>query len=360
MGREKIMKKALIYDPYIDTLGGGERYVLTFALGLIQNGYSVVLAWPAKNDLLAAETRFGLDLSKITLDQGIYDLCSQKTDYAERLKFTKDFDLIFWVSDGSLPFLFSKNNLIHFQVPFKKLGSNSIINNLKTVFVRKFVYNSEFTRNVLEKNLQKDKGFVLYPPIDTESFKSGKKENLILSVARFDSPSHSKRQDALIESFKILSGKTKGYKLILAGGLIGDEATIKKLKNLAKGLSVEFITNPDFNELKKLYSQAKFFWHAAGYEINEQTDPEKVEHFGMATVEAMSAGCIPLVINKGGQKEIITENSGVLCNTPDEIASATQHLIKNLQALEAMSKGAIARAKTFSISEFNKKLTSLL
>lgn len=354
------MKKALIYDPYIDTLGGGERYVLTFALGLIKNGYDVTLAWPAINDLLAAQSRFGLDLSKVILDQNIFELCSQKTDYAERLKFTKDYDLIFWVSDGSLPFLFSKNNLIHFQIPFKKLGSNNIINNLKTVFIHKFVYNSEFTQNVLEKSLQKDKGFVLYPPIDTDNFKPGQKEKIILSVARFDSPSHSKRQDVLIEAFRTLSEKTNGYKLILAGGLVGDDATVKKLKNQAKDLKVEFITNPDFTELKDLYAKAKFFWHAAGYEIDEAKDPEKVEHFGMTTVEAMSAGCVPVVIAKGGQKEIVDIDSGVLCSTPTQISLETLRLISDPVAWKRMSSSAIKRSTVFSIEEFNKKIPELL
>jgi glycosyltransferase involved in cell wall biosynthesis len=354
------MKKALIFDPYIDTLGGGERYILTFALGLIKNGYSVVLAWPSKNELKSAELRFGLDLSKISIDEEAYGLCSQKSAYTERLQFTKDYDLIFWVSDGSLPFLFSKNNIIHFQVPFKKLGGNPTVNNLKNVFTKKFVYNSDFTRNVLEKNLPKDKGFVLYPPIDIDSFTPGKKENIILSVARFDSPSHSKRQDVLIEAFKKFTKKVKGYKLILAGGLKGDEVIMQKIVKMAKGLPIEFVVNPDFNELKKLYSKARFFWHAAGYEVNEQTDPDKVEHFGMTTVEAMASGCIPIVINKGGQKEIITLDSGFLCENDTEIAKATATLIDNPKEQVRISKSALERSKIFSTTEFYKKLSSLI
>ena len=354
------MKKALIYDPYIDTLGGGERYILTFALGLIKTGYSVVLAWPSKNELKSAELRFGLDLSKISIDEEAYGLCSQKSAYTERLQFTKDYDLIFWVSDGSLPFLFSKNNIIHFQVPFKKLGGNPTVNNLKNVFVKKFVYNSDFTRNVLEKSLPKDKGFVLYPPIDIAGFTPGKKENIILSVARFDSPSHGKRQDVLIEAFKKFSKKVKGYKLILAGGLKGDEVIMQKIVKMAKGLPVEFVVNPDFNELKKLYSKARFFWHAAGYEVNEQTDPDKVEHFGMTTVEAMASGCIPVVINKGGQKEIITPDSGILCESDTEIAKATTTLIENPKDQIKMSKSALERSKIFSTDNFYEKIKVLL
>ncbi len=354
------MKKALIYDPYMDTLGGGERYVLSFALGLIKNGYTVTLAWSSDKELKEAENRFGLDFSKILVDPVAYDLCSQKSGYAERLKFTKDYDLIFWVSDGSLPFLFSKNNLIHLQVPFKKFGSNTVINNLKTVFVNKFVYNSNFTREVLEKQLPTSKSFVLYPPIDVNSFVSGKKENTILSVGRFDSPSHSKRQDVLIDAFKILSKKINGYKLVLAGGLMGDEILMQKLRKSAEGQDVEFIVNPDFKKLRDLYSSAKFFWHAAGYEIDEINDPEKVEHFGMTTVEAMASGTIPVVIAKGGQKEIITPETGFLCDNPIEIAEKTESLISSPEALAAMSKKAVDRSKIFSIDNFYEKIKVLL
>ena len=354
------MKKALIFDPYINTLGGGERYVFTFALGLIKNGYSVVLAWPSRDELKAAELRFGLDLSAISIDEESYRLCSQKTAYTERLTFTKSYDLIFWVSDGSLPFLFSKKNLIHLQVPFKKIGGNPTITSLKTVFIHQFIYNSDFTRNVLEKHLPHDKGTVLYPPIDTQGFMPGKKENLILSVARFDSPSHGKRQDALIEAFRKFTTSVKGYRLVLAGGLIGNEIVIQKLKNLATGLDVDFVINPDFNELKNLYAKAKFFWHAAGYEVNEESSPEKVEHFGMSTVEAMASGAVPIVINKGGQKEIVIEGSGYLCADPTEMAKKTATLVKDTSTLSQMSQKAIKRSQSFSISQFDQKLATLL
>ncbi len=344
----------------MDTLGGGERYIFTFALGLIKNGYKVIIAWSSRDELDEAEKRFGLDLSKVEIDEEAYALCSQKSGYAERLQFTKNYDLIFWVSDGSLPFLFSKNNIIHLQVPFKKMGNNPVIINLKTVFVSKFVYNSNFTKEVHEKNLPKNKSFVLYPPIDVNGIKPGKKENIILSVGRFDSPSHSKRQDALIDAFKIFSKKNKDYQLILAGGLAGGEVVIKKLRSAAKGLNVKFVTNPDFSELKKLYSKAKFYWHAAGFDVDEKKNPEKVEHFGMTTVEAMASGAVPIVIGKGGQREILTPETGVLCYTLDDMAKETLDLAADSAKVTQMSKSAIERSKFFSVDNFYEKLKVLI
>lgn len=355
------MKKALIYDPYLDTLGGGERYTLTFALGLQKEGYRVEVAWPTREIFSKAEERFGLDLSGLKTNRNAYTLFTQKSGFLKKILFTLRYRLVFWVSDGSLPFLFGRKNLVHFQVPFKKIGGSPFLNQIKTLFINKFVYNSRFTANVHEEHFSKNKSFILYPPIDTGSFTPGKKEDLILSVARFDSPSHSKRQDILIDSFKILSKKYPSYQLFLAGGSRGDSDTLDRLKAQAGNLPIKFIVNPDFDKLKQLYGKARFFWHAAGFEIDEKTDPEKVEHFGMTTVEAMAAGCIPVVIAKGGQKEIIRQGTGVLCDSPEEIAKETSVLVeRQAKDPEKISQKAIQRSQDFSTIEFEKKIKQLL
>lgn len=353
------MKKALIFDPYLDTLGGGERYSFAFALGLLSSGYSVEIAWKDPETLKMAEDRFGLDLSKIKLNKKAYDLCVGKTSLIRKFLFTIHYSLIFWVSDGSLPFLFSRNNLIHFQVPFMNIGGNSLISKIKTLFVHKFVYNSLFTASIHEKHFPKSKSFILYPPIDVDNFKPGKKENIILSVGRFDSPSHSKRQDILIEAFRSLNRSCEDYQLFLAGGSRGSSDTLENLKEKAGSLPVKFVVNPDFDKLKDLYAKSKFFWHAAGYDVNEQADPEKVEHFGMTTVEAMAAGCVPVVIGKGGQKEIISAGEGFLCTNAQEITQKTFELINNPKIYHEMSNKAVKRSKIFSKENFNENIKLL-
>lgn len=354
------MKKAIIFDPYLDTLGGGERYSLTFATQLINLGFRVEIAWKDSETLKKAEERFGLNLEGLKLNKIAFDIFSQNTSFLKKLFFTMRYGLIFWVSDGSLPFLFSRNNLVHFQVPFKTLGGGSFTNTIKSLFVNKFVYNSRFTAAVHEKHLPKTKSFVLYPPIDTASFNKGTKENIILSVARFDSPSHSKRQDVLIKAFSILHKTNPDYELFLSGGSNGTSDTLALLKEQAGSLPIKFLVNPDFDKLKSLYAKSKFFWHAAGFEIDEEIDPEKVEHFGMTTVEAMSAGCVPVVIAKGGQKEIITKDTGVLCNTPEEMAKETSVLINSPKKLATLSANLEERSKNFSTDQFSKKIKTLI
>lgn len=352
------MKKALVYDPYLDTLGGGERYCLTFASALKQSGYEVVLAWPNHRILLEAGKRFGLNLD-FFCDAPAHGVFNQGSLLA-KWQLARRFDLIFWVSDGSLPFLFGRKNYVHFQVPFKKIGGDMITNLLKTTRINYFIYNSRFTADVVRPQLPLSRSVILYPPIDTDNFKPGKKENLILSVARFDSPSHAKRQDILIEAFEKLSKENKNYKLILAGGLKGGDDYLISLKTKAGKLPIEFIPNPDFKELQKLYAKAKVFWHAAGFGIDEKEEPGKVEHFGMTTVEAMAAGAIPVVIDHGGQREIITAESGFLCQTTDEIIGHTLELLESKTKLASMAAAAMTRAADFSIKRFQAQVASVI
>lgn len=354
------MKKALIYDPYLDTLGGGERYVLSFASALLELGYFVEVAWSDSRVLQEAGKRFGQDYSSLVVSEKAYQNCLGRPHLLQKYRFQKDYDLIFWVSDGSLPFLFGKKNLLHLQVPFTNLGENGLFSPLKKILISEFVCNSQFTKNIFKTLLPAKKLTVLYPPVDTKMMSVGKKEKWIISVARFDSPLHHKRQDVLIEAFKTLHQNNSDYKLLLAGGS-KDSNTIADLIKKAKGLPVEFVLNPSFNVLQDLYSKSRFFWHAAGFEIDEVKNPEKVEHFGITTVEAMSSGCIPVVIKKGGQKEIIKhELNGYLCNDTKELASFTDTLINNPKKRLKIKKQAQKDATTFSLENFKKNVKKIV
>lgn len=52
--------KAAIYNPYLDTLGGGERYTLSFAKALLDKGYDVDIEWKSPGIIKLLEKRFGL------------------------------------------------------------------------------------------------------------------------------------------------------------------------------------------------------------------------------------------------------------------------------------------------------------
>ncbi len=97
-----------------------------------------------------------------------------------------------------------------------------------------------------------------------------------------------------------------------------------------------------------------------GLHIDENTDPLNVEHFGITTVEAMAAGAVPVVIDKGGQREIVDDGiNGFRWKTLEELGRLTQRLIMDPDLRLAMSKAAVEKSNTYSIEAFNANIDTI-
>ncbi len=340
--------KAAIFNPYLDTLGGGERYTLGFANVLVNSGYDVDLEWGSPEIKEALKRRFGMDLGRVNIVPDV-----KKGD---------GYDLCFWVSDGSIPLMHARRNILHFQVPFHGVNGKSLMNKMKLFRINKIVCNSKFTKNVIDKEFGVE-SIVIYPPVDTDSFKSKRKENLILYVGRFSKILQSKSQDVLVSVFKRLYDTgLENWKFILAGGTeVGVSGQLNELKSLAEGYPVEIIESPDFNTLKSLYGKTKIFWSASGFGQNETESPEKMEHFGITAVEAMSAGAVPVIFNGGGHKEIVRDGvDGYLWSFEDELAEKTLKLIREEKRSHAFWVNAKKRSMDFSLDSFEKNVVSYI
>lgn len=118
----------------------------------------------------------------------------------------------------------------------------------------------------------------------------------------------SKKIEMLLETFLSSNFLRENCELTVAGSIINESNDYKeKLLLYSASGKIKFIFEPNHDEIEKLYAESKIFWHAKGF---DELNPYKMEHFGISTVEAMSAGCIPVVINKGGQTEIVTDGCG--------------------------------------------------
>lgn len=348
MGEAIKKMRAAIYNPYFDTLGGGERYTLAFASALQKSGYDVFVEWKSPSIKETLEARFGIDLSNIA--------------FVKNLKRGEGFDLCFWVSDGSIPLLRARKNYIHFQIPFMNVDGRSLMNRMKMFRVNKVICNSEFTKKSVDKEYGVN-STVLYPPVDTQHLKPKIKQNIILAVGRFSQLTQAKNQHILVEVFKkMLSKGLKDWKLILTGGSeIGGADYIRKLRKTANGKFFEIIENPSYEKIKELYGTSKIFWTASGYGIEESREPKRVEHFGITMVEAMTAGSVPLAFNAGGHKEIIDDHTnGLLWNTKGELAKLTLNLIQDSKCLKLMANEARIKAQKFSYEEFTNKVQQII
>ncbi len=347
--KDKGVMKAAIYNPYLDTLGGGEKYTITFTKVLAEAGYDVDIEWSNKDILDKLSNRFGLKIPK-------------NIKVADCINRGENYDLCFWVSDGSVPTLRSYKNFIHFQVPFKNVNGKSLLNKMKLFRVNKIICNSSFTKEVIDAEFGVNSE-VLYPPIDTSSFKSKRKENIIIYVGRFSNLLQSKGQEILIQEFKKLyDGGLKNWCLILAGGSeVGSDKIISLLNDLKDGYPIEIVKSPTFDYLKSLYGKAKIFWSTSGFGVDPKTEPQKVEHFGMTVVEAMSAGAVPIIVGIGGHKEIIDDEiNGYLWQNIDELDEITKRIINTKGLISKVSAKASISSKKFDYEQFKKQVLQII
>ncbi len=322
--------------------------MLTAALALKKDGWEVELQWKDPKILKWLEERLGLDLSDIK----VVDDISRGAGY----------DLIFWLSDGSVPALFANKNLIHFQTPFQRVHGKNILNRLKFLKVHKVICNSNFTKKVIDREFG-IKSTVLYPPVSTEEFKPGKKENIILSVGRFSQLQQAKRQDVLVSEFKKMCDKgLKGWKLVLIGGSdVGGREYVEQLKKEAHRYPVQILEGLPFSEVKKYYAKSKIFWSASGFNIDSEKTPYKVEHFGITVVEAMAAAVVPVVVKNGGHKEIIKDKTnGFLWDTTQELQEITLNLIEDEKLRVKVSMECQDSSDNFSQKRFESNFLQLI
>src|SRR3989344_3655340 len=103
-----------IFDPYLDDLGGGEKYMVTLASCLSKEN-KVVIFWDSPEDLKKVSVRFSIDTSRIKLAKNIF---SPRYSLFGRLWESSSYDAIVVLSDGSIPFVLSKKLFLHLQQPF--------------------------------------------------------------------------------------------------------------------------------------------------------------------------------------------------------------------------------------------------
>ncbi len=341
-----------IYNPYFDGLGGGERYTLTLA-GYWARSHDVSLFWDDPKIVGLAEKRFGIDLTNVRVTPNIF----KNANIFEKLWKSRNYDLIFFLSDGSIPGSLAKHNILHFQVPFASVLADP----WKLKRYDAIVCNSEFTKNELDPQVS-ERAMVIYPPVQQIVERPGlKKKQQILSVGRFTNYFQAKKQEVLIDTFiqGLKLGKFAHWELILAGGLLpSDQAYFEKLQKKVRGAPIRLLPNIQNEELVTLYRTSQIYWHASGF---GEVSPTKMEHFGITTVEAMSAGVVPIVYGAGGQLEIVSDNdTGMIWKTPSELIKKTYSLITDTKKRARIAERGILRAKDFSERAFIRAFDALI
>jgi glycosyltransferase involved in cell wall biosynthesis len=356
-----------LYDPYLDTLSGGEKYILTMAACLSKNHETSIL-WDDPSILKKAYDKLRIDLSRVKIEQNIF---SPKISLYKRLILSKKYDYLIILSDGSIPITLAKKTILHFQFPVEWVKKGDIKTKIKLSKINSVICNSIYTKKFIDKKFNIN-STVLYPPTITEENISKlekekqDKKNIILTVGRYSllpDGSSIKKQEKLLEIFKqMVDDGLKNWQFyLILSYLPENEKYISDLEAKAKNYPIKIIKNISYNELTKLYSQTKIYWHAAGFQENLEKYPERAEHFGITTVEAMAQKAVPVVINKGGQKEIVEDNiNGFLWETEDELKQKTKRLMIDKKLREQMANLAVKKAKEFTTEKFCAQLHDVI
>lgn len=376
-----------VYDLYWNTLGGGEQVDGTIAQVLAAH-HDVTLLGPEPPDVERFRERLGVDLSG----------CEFRvvTDDEQASGASADFDV--FVNGTYLSRAVNRAPLgyyyVHFpQVPprrgdalrqracvvgvramralpmrelplrLREVAAGFDRRIVRTDFLpsyRRYLANSAFTAGWVER-LWGVPADVLYPPV-RPGVQPGEERDLVLGLGRFFDPAHGhcKKQLELVEAFARLhrSGAAPGWELALVGGADAkDREYALAVKRAALDLPVSVHLNARGETVERLLGEASLFWHAAGYGEDPDRHPDRFEHFGIALVEAMAAGAVPVVYGAAGPAEIVEDGvSGRHWHTLDELVSVTTDLVADPARRAELASGARRRAEHFAADRFAERL----
>ena len=149
------------------------------------------------------------------------------------------------------------------------------------------ISNSKYIQNSLNEKFNKNSD-IIYPPVNLSEFHSVTKERQVVTVGRF---SEEKNHDFGIDVMKDLDcnyniiGNTKTkFNILYYEKLVSKTANYKKIC-LFKDLDRKTLVN--------LVNKSKIYLHCSK------------ETFGISVIEAISAGCIPVVPDVSAHKETV-------------------------------------------------------
>ena len=383
------MKANVIHGDF-NPCGGAERLSLTTMQALLERGIDFDLTTLKSPDITKLENSYGKNLvsvmkniKKINVINIIEELQKQQQQKKDHEDY--NYDITINTNGDAAPYYhpsFSKDNVItycHFPSTkyhiesenieylktdlgmtersnnFSEINDHKYINNpknYKTILqfsrrkeyfeILKYGYwnlmknstvitNSEFSRREIVNALGLDNIYVLSPPIDIETFRNvalmtnedDETNDIILVISRI--APHKKIENA-IKLAKILKDNNIGKGMKIVGNLyyyFFDFYSEIKQMVLDLGLTdyITFEINASLEKLLSIIRQARVYFH-----------PMIGEHFGMAVLEAMAAGLIPVVPNQGGVTEFVPQKYQF--NTIEHAAEIIMNIFNHLPKRE--------------------------
>ena len=376
------MRVRIYSEPRSGAIGGSEVSAAVLAAGLAAE-HDVELVH--NNRVLTREslaTFAAVDLAGVTVKRlplargykgPFWKVVSRyRAEQSEDATLTGDCDVFIAFVHEPPPFCAAKRGILWILFPFHPLNDPNPAKRLWYKWKLQARLRGYQTRLAISGFAQKwtlarwnSASDILFPPVQLDAVEFSEKTNRILSVGRFATDGHGKKQIEMLGAYsrvrQAAAGSWSYHCLGGCGSSAAELAFFEEARCCGREAGATVTANVTRDELRAAYAASKIFWHAAGLGIDEDVEPERTEHFGISTVEAMAAGCVPVVINKGGQREIVEhEVSGFLWDTLDELQQYTLQLMEDEDLRRRMSSAARERAQKFGRDEFVRQFISRL
>ena len=305
-----------------------------------------------------------------------------------------EYDIFFTIGNSKYPMMYSMGhyNIYMCQFPFDLYKPPKDFERARWAYYDIILVNSRFSFDWYIRSIQRDAMryinsnnyfpalTILHPPVDPfrppRSFErlpalpDRKKITNIAVVGRFFKGRQSKGHGTALSIIQdIVRQSQRPIHLYLCGYVHPDKAShqyIDELKNqiTTNNLPATIVANADGADIAKILEKATIFWHLTGvnYLAHPKDDPASFEHFGIAIIEAMFMGLVPMVTSVGGPLDIVKDGSnGFLCS---KIGDYVTNTIKVLEMSDVevnkIRKMAFTTALKFNINHFKDKLQTII
>lgn len=392
------MSRVAIYNLYWSTYGGAEQVSGAFA-ELLRDGHEVTLLGPDKVDVEKSRDRLGLDISGCGFERAFND------DEAGEL--SADFDVFVNGTYRSRAVNRAPRGIyyVHFPQPLdsprqrvnqgvsrvasRALGmapgrvrASSKFGRVQRGFERRvvddtwissytdFLANSEYTAKWTTE-IWGVPSRVVYPavrPVVDADWSC--KTSTIATLGRFFDPihGHGKKQRDLVDGFVLLdeAGRSRvgdeQWRFVLVGGAdAANREYALSVKRAALARPIDVHINRPRSVVEDALAGASIYWHGTGYGEEVSKHPERFEHFGIAVVEAMLAGCVPVVFGEAGPAEIVRHGvDGFHWHTLEQLAEFTSVLMSDPAKRRQMADSAVTRGREYSLDRFRASISAVI
>lgn len=214
--------------------------------------------------------------------------------------------------------------------------------------------NSRFIQGIIKRHLKRN-SVVIYPPVDIDEFlqasELGMRCDIVVTPARF-------RKGKGLEIIPRIAKLVDRGRFVIIG--VADQTSREVIAELTKTIEtlgvdsrVELLVNQPRQKLLEILSSAKVYLHT-----------QIMEAFGISVVEAMAAGCVPVVPRFGGPwNDILDRKQGVYgfsYSRLDEAATIIKMLLRDENLRRSTAFKAMQRTYNFSSRNFEKKILKIV